>query len=28
LVQTYQNGKSIPNDHKLYRTAIYYINWS
>jgi hypothetical protein len=24
LVQTYQNGKNIPNDHKLYQTAIHY----
>jgi hypothetical protein len=28
LVQTYQNGKSIPNGHKLYQTAIYYTKWS
>jgi hypothetical protein len=28
LVQTYQNGKSIPNDHTLYQTAIYYTKWS
>jgi hypothetical protein len=24
LVQTFQNGKSIPSDHKLYQTVIYY----
>jgi hypothetical protein len=24
LVQTYQYGKNIPNDHKLYQTAINY----
>jgi hypothetical protein len=24
LVQTYQNGKNIPNNHKLYQMAIYY----
>jgi hypothetical protein len=23
-VQTYQNGKNIPNDHKLYQTSIKY----
>jgi hypothetical protein len=22
LVQTYQNGKNIPNDHKIYQTAL------
>jgi TPR repeat protein len=27
LVQTYQNGKNIPNDHKLYQTAINYTKW-
>jgi hypothetical protein len=27
LVQTYQNGKSVPNGHKLYQTAIYYTKW-
>jgi hypothetical protein len=27
LIQTYQNGKNIPNDHKLYQTAINYTNW-
>jgi hypothetical protein len=25
LVQTYQNGKNIPNDHKLYQTTINYL---
>jgi signal transduction histidine kinase len=24
LIQTYQNGKNIPNDHKLYQTTIKY----
>jgi hypothetical protein len=28
LVQTYQNGKSIPNNHKLRQTAINYTKWS
>jgi hypothetical protein len=27
MVQTYQNGKNIPNDHKLYQTAINYTKW-
>jgi hypothetical protein len=27
LVQTYQNGKNIPNDHKLYQMAIKYSKW-
>jgi hypothetical protein len=26
LVQTYQNEKNIPNDHKLYQTAINYVH--
>jgi hypothetical protein len=26
--QTYQNGKSIQNNHKLYQTALYYTKWS
>jgi hypothetical protein len=25
--QTYQNGKNIPNDHKLYQTAINDTKW-
>jgi hypothetical protein len=25
LAQTYQNGKNVPNDHKLYQTAKIYI---
>jgi hypothetical protein len=28
LVHTYQKGKSIPNNHRLYHTAIYYTKWS
>jgi hypothetical protein len=28
LVRTYQNGKSIPKDHKLYQTAMNYTKWS
>jgi hypothetical protein len=28
MVQTYQNGKNVPNDHKLYQTAINYPKWS
>jgi hypothetical protein len=28
LVQTYQNGKNITNDHKLYKDAIYYTKYS
>jgi hypothetical protein len=27
LVQTYQNGKNIPNDYKLYQTALHYAKW-
>jgi hypothetical protein len=27
MVQTYQNGKNIPNDHKLDHTAINYTKW-
>jgi hypothetical protein len=27
LVQTCQNDKNIPNDHKLYQTAINYTKW-
>jgi hypothetical protein len=27
IVQTYQNGKTIANDHKLYQTAINYTEW-
>jgi hypothetical protein len=27
LFQTYQNGKNIPNDDKLYQTAIHYAKW-
>jgi hypothetical protein len=27
LVQTYQIGKNITNDHKLYQTAINYTKW-
>jgi hypothetical protein len=27
LVQTYQNGKNIPNNHKLYQTATHYARW-
>jgi hypothetical protein len=27
LVQTYQNGENIPNDQKLYHTAIHYAKW-
>jgi hypothetical protein len=27
LVQTYQIGKTIPNDHKLYQTGINYTKW-
>jgi hypothetical protein len=27
LVQTYQNGKNIKNDNKLYQTAINYTKW-
>jgi hypothetical protein len=27
LVQTYQNVNNIPNEHKLYRTAINYTKW-
>jgi hypothetical protein len=27
LVQTYQNKKNIPNDHKLYQTAINHTKW-
>jgi hypothetical protein len=27
LVQTYQNGKNIPNDHKLYQNAIDCTKW-
>jgi hypothetical protein len=26
-VQTYQSWKNIPNDHKLYQTAINYTKW-
>jgi hypothetical protein len=26
-VQTYQNGKNIPSDHKLYQIAIKYTTW-
>jgi hypothetical protein len=28
LVQTYQKEKNIPNNHKIYQTAIYYSKWS
>jgi hypothetical protein len=28
LVQIYQNGKNIPNDHKLYQKAVNYTKWS
>jgi hypothetical protein len=27
LFQTYQNGKNIPNDHKLYQNAVSYTKW-
>jgi hypothetical protein len=27
LNQKYQNGKNLPNDHKLYPTAINYTKW-
>jgi hypothetical protein len=27
LVQIYQNWKNIPNEHKLYETAINYTKW-
>jgi hypothetical protein len=27
LVQTYQNGENISNDHKLYQMAIHYTKW-
>jgi hypothetical protein len=27
LVQTYQNGKNIPNDHIIYQMATNYITW-
>jgi hypothetical protein len=27
LVQTYQNGKNIPNDHKVYQVALKYEKW-
>jgi hypothetical protein len=27
LVLTYQNGKTIPNDNKLYQMAITYTKW-
>jgi hypothetical protein len=27
LVQKYQNGKNVPNDHKLYQTAVNYTKW-
>jgi hypothetical protein len=28
LVQTYQNGKTIPIEHKIHQTAIKYTTWS
>jgi hypothetical protein len=27
FVQTYQNGKNLPHDHKLYQTVIDYTKW-
>jgi hypothetical protein len=27
LVQTYQSGKNVTNDHKLYQTAINHAKW-
>jgi hypothetical protein len=27
LGTTYQNGKNIPNNHKIYKMATKYINW-
>jgi hypothetical protein len=27
LVQTYQNGKKLPNDHKLDQKAVKYTKW-
>jgi hypothetical protein len=27
LVQKYQNGKNIPNGHKLYQTSMKYTKW-
>jgi hypothetical protein len=28
LVQTYPNRKNIPNEHKLFQTAMKYTKWS